>query len=331
MEANVSLPGSNTVSGLWPAIWSMGNLGRAGYGATLDGMWPYSYDTCDVGTLPNQTYPATSGGETTPLAATQNGDPKYDGVLSFLPGQKLSRCTCPGESHPGPMHADGTYVGRAAPEIDVIEAIVTDGVGMGSFSAQFGPYNAKYMYNQSTDFSIYQDGGNTKPNSFRGGVFQQTASGLATLNQDCYEFNKGCFEVYAFQYKPGFDDGYISWVNAGELSWTLRGLAMGPDTATEIGTRPISQEPMYLIANLGLSLGFGDVDFLNLVFPAVMSVDYIRIYQDPDAINIGCNPKDYPTADYIQTYLSAYTNPNLTTWVDDFKQPWPKNKLSDTC
>ena len=28
---------------------------------------------------------------------------------------------------------------------------------------------AKYMYNQSTDFSIYQDGGNTKPNSFRGG------------------------------------------------------------------------------------------------------------------------------------------------------------------
>ncbi len=29
----------------------MGNLGRAGYGATLDGMWPYSYDTCDVGSV----------------------------------------------------------------------------------------------------------------------------------------------------------------------------------------------------------------------------------------------------------------------------------------
>jgi beta-glucanase (GH16 family) len=34
----------------------MGNLGRAGYGASVDGMWPYSYDTCDVGTLPNQTF-----------------------------------------------------------------------------------------------------------------------------------------------------------------------------------------------------------------------------------------------------------------------------------
>lgn len=33
----------------------MGNLGRAGYGASLDGMWPYTYDSCDVGTVANQT------------------------------------------------------------------------------------------------------------------------------------------------------------------------------------------------------------------------------------------------------------------------------------
>jgi beta-glucanase (GH16 family) len=33
----------------------MGNLGRMGYGGTLDGMWPYSYDSCDTGTMPNQT------------------------------------------------------------------------------------------------------------------------------------------------------------------------------------------------------------------------------------------------------------------------------------
>lgn len=35
--ANVSLPGANNVAGLWPAIWTMGNLGRAGYGASLEG------------------------------------------------------------------------------------------------------------------------------------------------------------------------------------------------------------------------------------------------------------------------------------------------------
>ena len=39
--------------------------------------WPYSYDSCDVGTLPNQTYPGTS----TPLAALQNGDPGNNNVL----------------------------------------------------------------------------------------------------------------------------------------------------------------------------------------------------------------------------------------------------------
>ena len=38
IEANVTLPGVNNILGLWPAIWTMGNLGRAGYGATLDGM-----------------------------------------------------------------------------------------------------------------------------------------------------------------------------------------------------------------------------------------------------------------------------------------------------
>ena len=57
VETSVSLPGRSDVYGLWPAVWTMGNLGRMGYGGTLDGMWPYSYDTCDVGTLPNQTYP----------------------------------------------------------------------------------------------------------------------------------------------------------------------------------------------------------------------------------------------------------------------------------
>lgn len=37
-----------------PAVWTMGNLGRAGYGATVNGLWPYTYDACDVGTVANQ-------------------------------------------------------------------------------------------------------------------------------------------------------------------------------------------------------------------------------------------------------------------------------------
>lgn len=38
IETSVVLPGINNVMGLWPAVWTMGNLGRAGYGASLEGM-----------------------------------------------------------------------------------------------------------------------------------------------------------------------------------------------------------------------------------------------------------------------------------------------------
>jgi len=38
IEASVQLPGANNIVGMWPAIWTMGNLGRAGYGASLEGM-----------------------------------------------------------------------------------------------------------------------------------------------------------------------------------------------------------------------------------------------------------------------------------------------------
>ena len=38
LQVSVVLPGINNVVGLWPAVWAMGNLGRAGFGASLDGM-----------------------------------------------------------------------------------------------------------------------------------------------------------------------------------------------------------------------------------------------------------------------------------------------------
>ena len=38
IEVAVTLPGQSGIAGLWPAIWTMGNLGRAGYGASLEGM-----------------------------------------------------------------------------------------------------------------------------------------------------------------------------------------------------------------------------------------------------------------------------------------------------
>ena len=55
----------------------------------------------------------------------------------------------------------------------------------------------------------------------------------------------------------------------------------------------------YLIANLGISPNFEAPDFTALTFPTTMKIDWIRVYQPKNAINVGCDPKDFPTAAYI--------------------------------
>jgi len=303
----------------------MGNLGRAGFGSTTDGTWPYSYDACDVGTLKNQSLngvPDTSSNGV-------NGNP-----LSFLPGQRLSACTCPGEHHPGPTKADGSFVGRSAPEIDVFEAIVSNGVGQVSQSAQFAPFDPRYEWaNSSADATVLTPS-NGGFNSFRGNTFQESTSGLFTTNQAAYSgfsLAQGAtptFATYGFEYKPG-SDGYITWVNNGVPSWSMGASAVGGNTEANISARTVSQEPMYLLANLAISPQFGVISDL-LSFPAVMYIDYIRVYQDPNAKNIGCSPKDFPTEDYINSLPELYGNYNLTIF-EQANQTFPKNRLIDNC
>ncbi|KAI3610563.1 glycoside hydrolase family 16 protein [Moniliophthora roreri] len=349
--ANVMLPGRSDVAGLWPAVWTMGNLGRAGYGATNDGMWPYSYDACDVGTLQNQTLNGL------PEAATRDGDGEYGGVLSYAAGQRLSRCTCPGEPHPGPKHPDGSFVGRSAPEIDMIEAQVGTSFsppggrssGEVSQSGQWAPFNYAYDWFDEGNL-IINDPNITALNSYKGGIRQQATSCITKTNQACYsDMPNPCFSVYGFEYKPGgfhpsfplatlilklylgYNDGYITWLTDNKQVGTILSAGMAADPRVEISARPVPQEPLYLIVNLGLSHGFGTVDLDNLVFPTSMYIDYIRVYQHPDEINIGCDPKDFPTTAYIEQYIEAYQNYNLTTWEDDYKQPKVKNRLVDQC
>ena len=61
-----------------------------------------------------------------------------------------------------------------------------------------------------------------------------------------------------------------------------------------------------MIINLGISPNFGFIDFEHLTFPTVMSVDYVRVYQNPDNINTGCDPEDFPTQAYINKWVSLF-------------------------
>ncbi|GAA5992715.1 hypothetical protein JCM10908_006895 [Rhodotorula pacifica] len=332
IEVAVSLPGSTDVSGLWPAAWTMSNLGRAGYGGSLDANWPYSYDACDVGTMPNQTDPKTG----LPKFGPEYGDKYHDYDLSWLQGQRFSRCTCPDETdHPGPKLPDGTWKGRGATEIDIFEAtvIASEGIGEVSMSGQWAPFNPGYEYiNSSSEyFSMYSD--RCQANTYLGGATQQVTSGLCTTDSSSYDSTTN-FVPYGFEYAPsdrnGWGTGEITWSMGGEKMWRITDKAMGANAAANISNRQVTGEPLYILLNLGMSSNFGYVDLDNLVFPSKMRVDYVRVYQPEGWQNIGCDPPEYPTADYIKRNPEFYYNPNITV-LADAGRTLPRNSWVNPC
>ncbi|WVO17114.1 hypothetical protein L204_104804 [Cryptococcus depauperatus] len=328
IEFSASLPGTSQYGGFWPGVWTMGNLGRPGYGASTEGMWPYTYDSCDVGILPNQTW--TNG--TGPDAALTTGS--NSGPLSFLPGMRTPSCTCSGEDHPGP----NVNTARSSPEIDIIEAqiIVAESRGEVSQSFQIAPYDDYYQFDNSSNLYKHYDTDLTYFNTYLGGLYQQAVSSLTRVPRDIYhnqDGTSGQFAMFAMEYQAFPDEqdkGYITWWSDNKTSWTVHADAMKANAKTEIGRRLIPEEPMSLVINLAMSNNFQTVDFEHLSWPNYFMIDYIRVYQRSDRISIGCDPKDRPTSDYISRHPEVYSNPNLTTWAQA-GYTFPKNKLKDGC
>ncbi|KAJ4989663.1 hypothetical protein SVAN01_04880 [Stagonosporopsis vannaccii] len=302
-EVSVSLPGPAGVPGMWPGAWTMGNLGRPGYLSTTDGMWPYTYQACDVGITPNQS--------------------SSDG-LSNLPGQRLNSCTCPGEDHPTP----GT--GRGAPEIDIIEVGATyppHNMPIATQSFQVAPFDVYWYPNYN--FTAFPDYTQSFYNGYTGGPYQQAISATTNLNKNWFDGQQ--YQRYSFEYVPGEGkDSYISWQVGDQMMFMMDGRAIGPNG--NIQARQISEEPMSLILNLGISNSWTWIDWEHMKFPAVMRVDYVRWYQKKDEKKlVTCDPPGFETTSYIKEHMNAYTNPNFTQW-DETGHKWPKHKLnSNNC
>jgi len=331
IEVSMTFPGPDqNTRGYWPGAWTMGNLARPGYGASTDGTWPYTYDSCDIGTFPNQTTKDKSG----PAAAlhSDSSRAKYNYELSWLPGQKLSACTCPGEDHPGPS----VSTGRGAPEIDILEA-EKDKVLAGqvvSQSVQLAPFTQDYDYVNDTQAAWWVNSStSTRPNTYKGSAVQQAISALTTVPDDIFQGSGQQFSTFGFEYwsdPNSRGDGFITWQVNGSATATVGASSMGPDqgpNGTGVGQRLISEEPMSIVFNLGISPNWQTIDTTTMEFPAEMLIDYVRVYQRKGKTNIGCNPQNYPTADYIDSHLDAYTNAQLTNW----NYPRPKNSMYDGC
>ncbi|KAL1760403.1 glycoside hydrolase family 16 protein [Schizophyllum commune] len=321
IEMRISLPGSPETPGFWPGAWTMGNLGRAGYGATTEGNWPYTYDSCDAGTFPNQT---DKNGSPDVSTASDSGGP-----LSFLPGQRLSACTCPGSDHPGP---DVSY-GRGVPEIDLLEAQVDVDVwrGQASQSYQIAPFNREYQFDNDSSATTIYDESVTEYNTYKGGVWQQAVSALSYIPDSGYSGSYTTYGVEWWSNPDNRDEGYITWYLDGKETWRITAETVGGDSSIDMGPRLISEEPMYMIINLGMAPSFQQQDFKHMQFPAQMLVDYVRVYQREGLRDgVTCSPPNRPTADYIDNHGSAYDNVNATTW-SEAGYNFPRNSKYDGC
>ncbi|KAH7097756.1 concanavalin A-like lectin/glucanase [Auriculariales sp. MPI-PUGE-AT-0066] len=341
-RATSRLPGLATTAGYWPGLWTLGNLGRAGYGATNDGMWPYSYDSCDVGIMPNQ----SDATHTSPLAANTPlpspwARPDFNNELSWLPGQRLSACTCKGQDHPGPwLDSENRYRGRSTPELDIIEAQKCkrrgpDSHQCASQSAQFAPFSMEYSFNEAGVEVNAPD--KAERNPYHGSALQQSVSCITNISdssmRDGGYGEGGDFGLFGIEYYADPTDplkSYVTWIADGVRTHTVYGTAVGADENVQIGPRLIPTEPMNIIFNLAVSESFQTVDWTAMTFPNEFSIDYVRVYQRKGTGDQGvsCDPDGYPTTKYIQDHLEAYNNVNWTTW-ESAGYTRPLNSLRD--
>jgi beta-glucanase (GH16 family) len=103
VEISATLPGIPGVPGLWPALWLMGNMGRATFEGSTEGIWPWTMDYC--------------------MNRTERKI-----VYGYGNAQNISAC----DANPG--YGLNPYQGRGAPEIDMMEAQITSLGGTASHS-----------------------------------------------------------------------------------------------------------------------------------------------------------------------------------------------------
>lgn len=265
VEARVQLPGKRGVPSFWPAIWMMGNLGRAGYMYSTAGQWPYSFNACP------------SGPNVGPNPAAYPWSPP-------ITPQMFTACGAVGL--PAGVSAEdwgmSASLGRGAPEIDIFEAVipatgspqVSQTLQMAPVQPPGSPYNAAGL-----SFPGAATAFRTRLNPWQGvlgrsgNIYQDSISAVSDINDSFFN----SFHTFGLDWVPG---QYVRWYIDGVLVYGVTKDAVGAASngTWSVPPRQIPVEAMYIVMNLGMSKDFSpDLD-ANAVqpLPAEMLIDYVR-------------------------------------------------------
>ena len=302
LEARVKLPGTAMAPGLKAAFSVLGNLGRLGYPASLQGLWPWSYSTCDTVASAGQadwsnsdigpqnfsacdTYQDAYGW--TPYQG--RGVPQVDVFVSEVPAVDATRGR-PWNGERGAHVVTGLTVGPKIPPN------TTHGGGSTG--------NCTDTYASCTGISLLSEyRHDTGMNRFcmaPDGQLADTAHDCVAADVNVYPTHFDTYHRYGLHVEPGY---WMKWYIDDKLVFELHeeGLTSktNPDNTTQtVAQRLIPREPLYF------ALGLSSADLSAVTLPAELAVDYVRLFQG-SGHTFGCDPSGYGTAAYVAAHQAT--------------------------
>eukprot|EP00607_Mallomonas_marina_P008784 CAMPEP_0182419324 /NCGR_PEP_ID=MMETSP1167-20130531/3781_1 /TAXON_ID=2988 /ORGANISM="Mallomonas Sp, Strain CCMP3275" /LENGTH=541 /DNA_ID=CAMNT_0024594167 /DNA_START=220 /DNA_END=1845 /DNA_ORIENTATION=+ len=318
LEFDVKFPGKPKIGGLWPAVWLLGNLGRATYEESTNKIWPWSYKKCDRKLQKAQEISGCDSTSHYSMNAGQGRGSTEIDVLEIMSGDMTDL----------PIVKNGVHQPYAAMTLQLAPGIPR---------SQRRPESGTLPEWGFTWYSNLTYGPNTSINPFFYGTYLTETKALEPISRskaESYQCDSlSCMlsldesfwdEMHTFrlEWQPG-DDGYVHWYVDGDYKFGVEAVGLEP------WETQIPNEPSYLIVNTAISnsWGFPDPPFgcdeydcktdegkcgffpgFCETLPATFEMDFIRVYQNKNDSRqtIGCNPPGYPTRKYIKAHEFKY-------------------------
>lgn len=277
LEVDVILPGDPFIGGLWPAIWMLGNLGRATYESSTNNIWPWSFDKCDRKLQPAQAISACNEQNHFGLHARQGRGSTEIDLIEIMTG--YSNGPLPSTNPPITFpYADMT--------LQVAPGVPKNRPQNGApplYESTLAP-NGHTMLLANTWYENLEMHGNTSINPFFYGTYlAKTKPGepvTRTKNQAfqadavgaAHQLTPSHFKkvhTFRLEWQPG-PGGRIDWYSKGHRinsTLSIEGDGLGEDWVHAFGVKDkslkglmgsqIPIEPSYLIMNTAVSSTWG--------------------------------------------------------------------------